>query len=306
MRPARGMLPVALAALAVALAAASPCAAAPEGRALPSASDGVHAWLAVERATESGIEHALLHHAGPMGCDCAREAITLPRRPEAMAAHDGRVWVVLEAEPGGRREVFSQSARRNPATGAYFSDPAGRMEIHPSLPADGALLAVSAQGGALAVLREGAGPESLGARGWAAAPDRVDLAAPADALRAPVQGAMAPADLVREPSGARSIRYRTPAGDLLLTAFDPPERAFAVLGVGGRFGIFVPTGDGGAAVRWVDAVDGTVFPQAVLGPQPASAAQACSGMAGVGLAGCLAGLLAWRFLRLKSASGERR
>ena len=299
------MTPRARLLLASVLLGATPCMAA-DTRSLPSAADGVHAWLAVERATASGIEHALLHHADPMDCDCVREAITLPRRPEAMVAHDGRVWVVLEAEPGGRREVFSQAARRNPATGAYFSDPVGRMEIHPSLPADGALLAASAEGGVLAVLREGASPESLGPRGWAAAPDRLDLVPPSDAFRVPVQGALAPADLVREPSGERSIRYRTPSGDLRLATFDAPERAFAVLGVGGRFGIFVPTGDGGAAVRWVDAVEGTPSPQSVLGPQPASASRACSGVAGVALAGALAGLLAWRLLRLKSASGERR
>jgi hypothetical protein len=79
-----------------------------------------------------------------------------------------------------------------------------------------------------------------------------------------------------------------------------------VLGLGWRFGIFAPTGDGGAAVRWIDGVDGTVGEQVVLEPQPASAAWACTSLAAVAATGMFAGLAAWRLSRLKSAPSERR
>ena len=80
-----------------------------------------------------------------------------------------------------------------------------------------------------------------------------------------------------------------------------------MLGVGERFGLFVPTGEGGAAVRWVDPVDGTMSPQRVLEPQPADAtAWVCFPVLGVLVAGAMAGLAARRFLRLKSSIPDRR
>ena len=67
------------------------------------------------------------------------------------------------------------------------------------------------------------------------------------------------------------------------------------------------SGEGGAAVRWIDAIDGTQSAQALLVPQPASAVRSvCAPVGTVALAGCLIGLLAWRMTRLKSGSGERR
>lgn len=292
-------------ALAGALAA-SPALA--ESRQLPAASDGVHAWLAVERTRAAGTEHVLLHHATDMGCDCVHEAFTLPRAPEAMVAHGAKVWVVLPAEPGGRRDVFSLSVRRNPATGAYFTEPAGRMEIHPSLPAEGDLLAVAAPDGVLTVRRAGTPPESLSGLGWrpSAEAEAASVPVPAEAFRMPVPGAAAPAVLVRGDGGRRSIRYERPGGDLPLAEIPLTQRPFAVLGVGWRFGVFVPTGDGGAAVRWIDGVDGTVGEQAVMAPQPASAAWACTSVAAVAATGMFAGLAAWRLWRLKSAPSERR
>jgi hypothetical protein len=276
-------------------------------RPLPAAGDGTHAWIAVERTRADGTEHVLLHHALPMGCDCVHEAMTLPRAPEAMAAHDGRVWVILPPESaGGRREVYSLRVRRNPATGAYYTDPAGRMEMHPGLAADGAILAAGAPAGDLVVQRAGAQPEILGPRGWGPAQHGSELPVPAP-MREPIPGAMADAVLLRTEGGGREIRYARPEGDLVVAALDPPDRAFAVIGVGGRFGVFLPTGEGGAAVRWIDAIDGTQSAQALLVPQPASAVRSvCAPVGTVALAGCLIGLLAWRMTRLKSGSGERR
>lgn len=304
-----GLRPAAFA--AAWLAAAAPAAAG--SRQLPASSDGVHAWIVVERTRAAGTEHVLLHHASDMGCDCVHEAFALPRAPEAVAAHGGTVWVVLPAEPGGRRDVFSLSVRRNPATGAYFTEPAGRMEIHPSLPADGALLAAAAPEGVLTVRRAGTPPESLSGLGWRPAGEAgAELVpAPADAFRSPIPGAALPAALVRGEGGGRSIVYvrqgaDLPLTDLPLADLPLPQRPFAVLGLGWRFGVFAPTGDGGAAVRWVDGVDGTVGEQVVLEPQPASAAWACTSLAAVAATGMFAGLAAWRLSRLKSVPGERR
>ena len=301
----------AFAVLAVAVATlASVRSAGAEARPLVAASDGVHAWLVVERTRAAGTEHVLLHHAEPMGCDCVREAFVLPERPEALAASEDRVWIVMPAGTGGRRDVYSLGTQRNPATGAYFSVPTGRLEIHPSLDGGGELASVAVRGGRLEVRRSGtgAGPsgQALGPAGW------TDLAAEAGEAPAPpfserVSGAARRARLVRLDSGRRAIEYDGPSGAVRLAEFEPPARAFAVLGVGDRFGVFVPTGEGGAAVRWVDPVDGTVSPQRVLEPQAADAtAWVCVPVLGVMAAGAMAGLAARRFLRLKSSIADRR
>jgi len=296
-----------VAAVAACLAAFAPSVPAhAEARPLVAASDGVHAWMVVERTRAAGTEHVLLHHAEPMGCDCVHEAFVLPERPEALAAAEDRVWMVMPAGPAGRRDVYSLSVQRNPATGAYFSLPPGRLEIHPSLPAGGELLSASVRGGALEVRRSGARPEALGASGWTEAAD-AGAESQDPPFSVPVPGAARRARLVRLDSGLRAIEYVNGSGVVRLAEFEAPSRAFAVLGVGERFGIFVPTGEGGAAVRWVDPVDGTVAPQRVLEPQPADAtAWVCLPVLGVMAVGAVAGLAARRFLRLKSSVGERR
>lgn len=277
-----------------------------EARPLVAASDGVHAWLVVERTRAAGTEHVLLHHAEPMGCDCVHEAFVLPERPEALAAAEDRVWMVMPAGPAGRRDVYSLSVQRNPATGAYFSLPPGRLEIHPSLPAGGEVLSADVRGGALEVRRTGAKPEVLAPSGWTERADEGSM--PQDPpFSVSVPGAARRARLVRLDSGTRALEYVTASGVVRLSEFDPPSRAFAVLGIGDRFGIFVPTGEGGAAVRWIDPIDGTVAPQRVLEPQPADAtAWVCLPVLAVMAAGSLAGLAARRFLRIKSSAAERR
>ena len=144
-------------------------------RTLAGASDGTHAWFAVERTRAGGTEWVLLHHATAMNCDCVREAFTLPRAPEAMSALRGTLWIVLPPESAGaRRDVYSVSAVRNPATGAFYSDPPTRMAIHPSLPGDGELRGVAALDDRLLALRAGAAGttlEELAPRGWTAVTD---------------------------------------------------------------------------------------------------------------------------------------
>jgi hypothetical protein len=296
-----------VAAIVAWLAAAAPSLPArAEARPLVAASDGVHAWMVVERTRAAGTEHVLLHHAEPMGCDCVHEAFVLSERPEALAAAEDRVWMVMPAGPAGRRDVYSLSVQRNPATGAYYSLPPGRLEIHPSLPAGGELLSASIRGGTLEVRRSGARPEALVASGWIEASD-AGAESPDPPFSVSVPGAARRARLVRLDSGMRAIEYVTGSGVVRLAEFEAPSRAFAVLGVGDRFGIFVPTGEGGAAVRWVDPIDGTVASQQVLEPQPADATTwVCLAVLAVMAVGAVAGLAARRVLRLKSSVAERR
>ena len=315
-------------------------------RTLASASDGTHAWFVVERTRAGGTEWVLLHHATAMNCDCVREAFTLPRVPEAMSALRGTLWLVLAPESvNARRDVYSVTAVRNPATGAFYSDPPTRMAIHPSLPGDGELRGIAAIEDGVLVLRSataGATLEELGSRGWTAVIDppatagmrlasvagRPALVDPAGAttVRAAdgrwgssgnaaagpgfmqlISGASRGAALMRLEGGKRAVDYLGASGPLRLATFEAPDRAFTVLGLGDGFAIFVPTGEGGAAMQRIDSVGGVVGPLAVMGAQPSDAtAWVCLAAVVVGSAGAASGALLRRSWRLKSAAAERR
>jgi len=315
-------------------------------RTLAGASDGAHAWFVVERTRAGGTEWVLLHHATAMNCDCVREAITLPRAPEAMSALRGKLWIVLSPDrAGARRDVYSVTAVRNPATGAFYSDPPTRLAIHPSLSGDGELQGIAAFDDRLLALRSGAAGatlEELASRGWAAVTDApvtaglrltslagqpalVDPAGAttvctADGHWAPsgnaavgsgfmqlISGAARGAALVRLDGGKRAIDYLGASGALRLATFEAPDRAFTVLGLGDGFAVFVPTGEGGAAMQRIDSVGGTVGPLAVMGAQPSDAtAWVCLAAVVVGSAGAASGALLRRSWRLKSAAAERR
>ena len=315
-------------------------------RTLAGASDGTHAWFAVERTRAGGTEWVLLHHATAMNCDCVREAFTLPRAPEAMSALRGTLWIVLPPESAGaRRDVYSVSAVRNPATGAFYSDPPTRMAIHPSLPGDGELCGVAALDDRLLALRAGAAGttlEELAPRGWTAVidppatagvrlallagrPALVDAAGgtavrSADGHWAPsgmaaagpgfmqlVSGAARGVALVRLEGDKRAIDYLGASAALRLATFEAPDRAFTVLGLGDECAIFVPTGEGGAAMQRIDSVGGVVGPLVVMGAQPSDATTwVCLAAVVVGSVGTASGALLRRSWRLKSAAAERR
>ena len=315
-------------------------------RTLAGASDGTHAWFAVERTRAGGTEWVLLHHATAMNCDCVREAFTLPRAPEAMSALRGTLWIVLPPESAGaRRDVYSVSAVRNPATGAFYSDPPTRMAIHPSLPGDGELRGVAALDDRLLALRAGAAGttlEELAPRGWTAVTDPpatagvrlallagrpalVDAAGgtavrSADGHWAPsgmaaagpgfmqlVSGAARGVALVRLEGDKRAIDYLGASAALRLATFEAPDRAFTVLGLGDECAIFVPTGEGGAAMQRIDSVGGVVGPLVVMGAQPSDATTwVCLAAVVVGSVGAASGALLRRSWRLKSAAAERR
>lgn len=324
----------------------TPAVCAGGDRTLASASDGAHAWFVVERTRAGGTEWVLLHHAAAMNCDCVREACTLPRVPEAMAALRGTLWLVLAPETAGaRRDVYSVSAVRNPATGAFYSDPPARMEIHPSVAGDGDLRGIAAFDDRLLALRFGASGatlEELGSRGWSAVanappaaglrlvtvanqPALVDpagavLVRSADGQWAPsgyasagpgfmqlISGAARGSALMRLEGGQRAIDYLGASGSLRLTTFEAPDRAFTVLGLGDGFALFVPTGDGGAAMQRIDSVGGTVGTLTVMGPQSSDAsAWVCLAAVVVGSVGAASGAMLRRSWRLKSATTERR
>jgi len=326
--------------LMVALALLVVPAARAGDRAMPAASDGRNAWIVVERTRATGTERVLLHHSVDMGCDCVREAMSLPRAVEALAAAGPRLWMVLSpAQAGGRRDVYSLAMERNPATGAFYS---GAVLIHPSLPGDGELLGVAPLDDGLLALRSGAPLEVLGSRGWLPVADappvtgmRLATVARSPALvgadaritvRLPdgtwaaqdvrardggflgfIDGARRPAALMRLDRGMRAIDILRSDTVLRVSSFEAPDRASAVLGLGDAFAIFVPTGEGGAAIRRIDPVGGALGPAVVLQPQKSDAsAWACGGALGFALLGVGSGLLLRRVLRLKSPDTERR
>lgn len=309
-------------------------------RAMMAASDGRNAWIVVERTRATGTERVLLHHSIDMGCDCVREAMSLPRAAEALAAAGPRLWMVLSPmQAGGRRDVYSLALERNPATGAFYS---GAVLIHPSLPGDGELLGIAPLDDGVLALRAGAPLEVLGPRGWSPVADapatagmRLATVAGSPALvgadarlrirmrdgtwNAPdlrtedvgflgfIDGARRPAALVRLDRGMRGIDILRSDSVLRISVLEASDRASAVLGLGDSFAMFVPTGEGGAAIRRIDPVGGVLGPAVVLSPQRSNAsAWACGGALGFALLGIGSGLLLRRALRLKSSDAERR
>lgn len=329
------------AALACALLSASAARpAAAEARPLPVAASDGHAWFVVERTSAAGAQQVLLHHSASMGCDCVREALVLPAPPEAMSACGPDLWIVMPAAESGRRDVLRIASARNPATGAWFA--AGPPAVMPSLPGEGALLGIAPIDDGLLALRAGAGLERLAAGRWAplaGAPSvagctlrsvagRPALVDPAGAIvRCGTDGAWTAMDVapagqgvvdvvpgtsrptvsVRLAGGSRSVRVLLRGASPELARFEPPDRASGLVSLGDSLALVVPTGDGGAAFRWLDPVTGGLGPLSVLSPQPADATQwvCLPSVAMLALAlGAFVGVR--RASRLKSASAERR
>lgn len=328
---------VALGALAGGAAAAADLAM------LPAASDGAHAWVVVERTAPAGTEHVVLHHALAMGGSFVREAFVLPRRPEAIAAADASVWIVMPpAERGARRDVFSSTALRSPATGAFYSDPPGRLSIHPSLPGDGALLGLSVDDGALLAWRAGASVERLGPSGWASLAAPVPAGAsmlstvagrpamlggagpiallgadgafepaswrvPAGARVWPVEGCRRPAVGIDAGDGGIRIELLRDGAPIAFATVEAPGRPFAVLGLGGSIAVFATTGEGGLSIRRIDPISGESAPAEVLEPQRADASGwVCMAALAFAALGVAAGLAVRRALGLKAARADGR
>lgn len=332
------------AAALVALAApACPAAAAADRALLTAASDGAHAWIVVERTAPAGAEHVVLHHALAMGGSFVREAFVLPRRPEAIAAADATVWIVMPpAERGARRDVFSSTAVRSPATGAFYSDPPGRLSIHPSLPGDGALLGLAVDDGTLLAWRTGASIEGLRATGWAALAAPVPAGAsmlsmvagrpavlggagpvallgadgafapaswrvPAGARVWPIEGCRRPTVGIDAGDGGTRIELLRDGAPIPLATVEAPGRPYAVLGLGGSVAVFATTGEGGLSIRRIDPISGQLAPAEVLEPQRADASGwVCMAALAFAALGVAAGLAVRRALGLKAARADGR
>jgi hypothetical protein len=321
-------------------AVAAPAGAMPPW--IPSASDGTGAWLAVERAGKAGPEAVLLHHAEGMGADRAREAMVLPSPPEAMAASDGTLWVVLPPRGSDRRETYSLRAERHPASGAWISLPPGRMDLHPAVPPGPPVTAMAADAdgpivqradGGLLRLADGAWVAEPGVRpapgarlgslrgrpalvdpstrsvlvrvrgsGWSAA----EVTVPGDGFVRLVDGARTPVALC-EAGGALRIEHLRPGASVPLEPFVPEPRPIAVVGCGPRLLAFTGTGTGGAVVSEIDPLSGRRSDGTLVRPPESAGARIATMVVLVAAAGAmLAAVAARRFLRLKPPSGERR
>ena len=318
-------------------------AAAADGTPLPAASDGTNAWVVVERTAPAGAQHVVLHHALAMGGSYVREAFVLPRRPEGIAAADAAVWIVMPpAERGARRDVFSSTAVRSPATGAFYSDPPGRLSIHASLPGDGALLGLAVDGGALLAWRSGAPIERLGPSGWTPLSATVPVGAsmlstiagrpavlggvgpvallgaegafspapwrvPAAGRVWPIEGTRRPAVGIDAGDGGMRIELLRDGPPIPFASIDAPGRPSAVLGLGESVAVFASTGEGGLSIRRVDPITGKSMPAEVLEPQRADASGwVCMAALAFAALGVAAGLAVRHALGLKAARADRR
>ncbi len=116
-------------------------AAAFAGETLLSASSQDHAWFIVDRGTTTQ-QLELFHHARTMDGPYYDRGLGLPRMPESMAAWGDRLWLIFETPT--RREIFSTQARWNPAVGAWFHEPHGRLRSATPLEEPGTLVDTSA------------------------------------------------------------------------------------------------------------------------------------------------------------------
>ena len=94
------------------------------------ASSGSHLWVAVP--TDSGCR--IVHHALEMDGPFVREVATLPTLPIALAAHENQLAIIMP--PTGiplMSPVYSLTTNRNPATGSFYYQPYGRLDVLPSI-----------------------------------------------------------------------------------------------------------------------------------------------------------------------------
>jgi uncharacterized RDD family membrane protein YckC len=124
---------------------------------LVATSSGTHVWVAVPR--EDGCK--LVHHASAMEGAFCRSAVQLERLPQALVASGATLTIIMPAdgEPTSHA-VYALSTERNAATGSFFYRPAGRLDVLPSLPSDGAFAGVATDGSGVWLLQH-ASPMSL-------------------------------------------------------------------------------------------------------------------------------------------------
>ncbi len=117
---------------------------------LVAASSGTHVWVAVP----VGGGCKIVHHASAMEGAFCRDVVQLERTPQAMVASGAALTIIMPAagQPANHA-AFSLTTDRNPATGAFFYRPAGRLDVLASVPSDGALAGAATDGNDVWLLR---------------------------------------------------------------------------------------------------------------------------------------------------------
>jgi hypothetical protein len=129
---------------------------------LRAASAGEHLWVAApQEATQGGGARILHAVRGSM-----RECGTVDAMPDALVAGESQLWLIMPAAAGsGTSPVYSVRAAFNPISDRWFSEPIGRFEVLPSVPAGGHLSGAASQGRQLLVLQGSEPPALLDQRG---------------------------------------------------------------------------------------------------------------------------------------------
>ncbi|MCP4834724.1 MAG: RDD family protein [Phycisphaera sp.] len=101
-----------------------------------AASSGRHVF--VIRAASEGQGWEIAHLDADVGPDSIRSIHAMQSRPEAIAAHGNRCWVVLGPRNADRisRVVISLSVERHPINGVWYADPVGSPQVLPPVPTE--------------------------------------------------------------------------------------------------------------------------------------------------------------------------
>ncbi len=103
---------------------------------LRAASSGEHLWVAAPAPQGQPEGVRILHSVS----GAVRECGTLDAMPDALVAAGARMWMVMPPSAGtGVSPVYSVRATYNPISDRWFSEPIGRFEVLPSIPAGGHL-----------------------------------------------------------------------------------------------------------------------------------------------------------------------
>ncbi|MBM4008952.1 MAG: RDD family protein [Planctomycetes bacterium] len=119
-------------------------------RELVAASSGTHVWVAIP--IDGGCK--LVHHASAMEGSFCRSVVQLERLPQALVASGSALTIIMPAsgQPASHA-VFALSTERNPATGAFFYRPAGRLDVLASAPSGGTFAGAATDGSSIWVLQ---------------------------------------------------------------------------------------------------------------------------------------------------------
>ncbi len=105
------------------------------GDELVGASSASHLWLVLPPEGDADT-YQLVHYGADERDWRYRIMHTMTQSPTAMAAHADRLWLVMPPRKVGddwRREVFTATVQRNPATNQYYTTPVGRLAMAPSI-----------------------------------------------------------------------------------------------------------------------------------------------------------------------------